>query len=221
MHISLSPHSPTHSPTCSHFKGIHGRVEVGNVALFDNVSVVYTCAAQPSNEEASTEAPPSEEETSTEAPPSEEEESTEVGETSTGAPPQEEEESTEAGEMSTEASPRTEEEVEPAQCDVNTNAALDGGAELAAEGGSDWTGSPSNVAITTAHPSGSGGAVFLVDPSSSSSAPYRISQTVAVPVAAESVTISVEVHNSVANTGITGHAAVAAEFVGGVASPSR
>jgi hypothetical protein len=203
MHISLSPHSPTHSPTCSHFKGIHGRVEVGNVALFDNVSVVYTCAAQPSNEEASTEAPPSEEETSTEAPPSEEEESTE------------------AGEMSTEASPRTEEEVEPAQCDVNTNAALDGGAELAAEGGSDWTGSPSNVAITTAHPSGSGGAVFLVDPSSSSSAPYRISQTVAVPVAAESVTISVEVHNSVANTGITGHAAVAAEFVGGVASPYR
>lgn len=123
-------------------------------------------------------------------------------------------------EESTEAPPSTEEEIEPVRCDVNVNAVLDGGAELAAEGGSEWTGSPSSVAITTAHPSGNGGAVFHIDPSSSS-APYRISQTVAVPVAAESVTIRVEAHNSVANTGITGHADVAAEFVGGSASSSR
>lgn len=79
------------------------------------------------------------------------------------------------------------------QCDdAAPNAVNDGGGELAAQGGTDWTGYPSNVPITTTHQS-VGGAVFVVDPKSSSGTPYRISQTVNVPVGAQTVTISTQV----------------------------
>jgi hypothetical protein len=85
---------------------------------------------------------------------------------------------------------------EAVQCnDAAPNAVSDGGGELAAQGGADWTGHPSNVPITTTH-EGVGGAVFVVDPTSSGT-PYRISQTVDVPVGAQTVNISVQVRTNV------------------------